>query len=185
MINLKKASLLATVSLMLAPVSAFAEVNQHVVHDSNGNIVHNTFNNCVYSTFEANSPECGEIAKISEEMLKVYFDFNKSTLNAKEKAKLDKVAKLLLAAKSVESIDIEGYADAIGKDGYNKKLSAKRAATVKAYLAKKGVKTRKVSIKALGSSKPVTKCDPGMAKAERIACLAEDRRVELKLNMKK
>ncbi len=184
MMNLKKASMLVTVSLMLAPAAFAGDAPKNVVKDTNGHVVVNSFNNCVISNFESPNSECNELY-LSEELRKVYFDFNKSTLNAKEKAKLDQVAKILLAAKSVESIDIDGFADSIGKDGYNKKLSAKRAATVKAYLAKKGVKTRKVTIKALGETQPVTNCDAALAKAELVTCLAEDRRVEIKLNMKK
>lgn len=186
MITLKKASLLATVGLLIVPAAFAGEIStaKSVVRDSNNNVVRNTFNNCVVTKWDVASNECGDIA-ISKELLNVYFDFNKSTLNAKEKAKLDKLAKLIKGSKEVESVDIAGYADVIGKDGYNKKLSSKRAAAVKAYLAKKGLKARKVSVEALGSSKPVTTCDQGLAKQELVACLAEDRRVEIKLNLKK
>jgi len=185
MMTLKKASLLATVGLMLAPAAFAAEGFQNVVKDTNGHIVKNTFNNCVVSNFTSATNECtGEVA-ISKELLTVYFDFNKSTLNSKEKAKLDKLVKLIKQAKTIGTVDIAGYADSIGKDGYNKKLSSKRAASVKAYLARKGLKIRKVTVEALGETQPVTTCDDTLAKPELIICLAEDRRVEIKLNMKK
>lgn len=183
--TLKKASLLATVGLILAPAAFAAEGFQNVVKDTNGHVVKNTFNNCVVSNFTSGNNECTGEMGINKELLTVYFDFNKSTLNSKEKAKLDKLSKLIKAAKTVETVDISGYADSIGKEGYNKKLSAKRAASVKAYLAKKGLKTRKVSVEALGEDKPVTTCDATLAKQELIVCLAEDRRVDIKLNMKK
>ncbi len=183
MITLKKACLLATVSLIFAP-AAFAGDLKEVVKDTNNNIVHSTNGNCVVTKWDAKSDECAGKEVISKEMLNVYFDFNKSTLNAKEKTKLDTVAKLIKASKEVEAIDIAGYADNIGKDGYNKKLSAKRAGTVKAYLAKKGLKTRKLTVEAFGEANPVTKCDANLAKQELISCLAEDRRVEIKLIMK-
>jgi len=183
--TLKKASLLATVGLILAPAAFAAEGFQNVVKDTNGHVVKNTFNNCVVSDFTSANNECTGEMGISKELLNVYFDFNKSTLNAKEKAKLDKLSKLIKAAKKVESVDIAGYADSIGKSGYNKKLSEKRAASVKAYLAKKGLKTRKITVEAHGDSAPVTTCDSTLAKPELIICLAEDRRVEIKLNVKK
>ena len=186
MITLKKACLLATVSLMLAPASVFAaEAVKDVVKDTNKNIVHSTNGNCVITKWDAANDECTGKVAISKEMLNVYFDFNKSTLNAKEKTKLDNVSKIIKESKEIETVDIAGYADSIGKNGYNKKLSAKRAETVKGYLAKKGLKTRKLTVESFGESKPVTNCDANLAKADLIACLAEDRRVEIKLVMKK
>lgn len=187
MITLKKACLLATVSLMLTPAAVFAaDVAKDVVKDKNGNIVRNTFGNCVISKWDSINDECaGKAPAISKEMLNVYFDFNKSTLNAKEKSKLDNVSKLIKESKEIETVDIAGYADSIGKNGYNKKLSAKRAQTVKSYLAKRGLKTRNLSVESYGESKPVTNCDPNLARADLINCLAEDRRVEIKLVMKK
>ena len=181
---LKKASLLAALSLVLVPaaVSAGTEMKK-TLHSTNGNVVRSTNGNCVITQWDAKSNECGVM--ISEELRNVFFDFNKSTLNAKEKAKLDTVASLLKGSKEVSSIDIVGYADKIGKPSYNKALSAKRAAAVKKYLAGKGVKTRKLTVESLGSAKPVTSCDDKMPKAELISCLAEDRRVEIKLNLKK
>ncbi len=184
MINLKKACLLATVSLMFAP-AAFAGELKDVVKDTNKNVVHSTNGNCVITKWDSATDECTGKQVISKEMLNVYFDFNKSTLNSKEKNKLDTVAKLIKESKEIETVDIAGYADSIGKDGYNKKLSEKRAGTVKSYLAKKGLKTRKLTVESFGESNPVTKCDPSLAKKDLIACLAEDRRVEIKLIMKK
>lgn len=190
MMTLKKASLLATISLMLVPAVASAAEFKSVVKDARGNVVRSTNGNCVVTQWDVKSNECTDnklssIEEATKELRTVYFDFNKSTLNAKEKAKLDKVAKLIKDSKEVESVDIEGFADSIGKAGYNKKLSAKRAAAVKAYLAKKGLKTRKLTVEALGDSKPVTSCDASLARKELVSCLAEDRRVEIKLNLKK
>ena len=185
MMNLKKAALLATVSLAIAPAAFAAGDFPNVVKDTNSHVVRNSFDNCVVSNFNSVNNECTGELGISKELLTVYFDFNKSTLNAKEKAKLDQLAKLIKQAKAVESVDISGFADIIGNSGYNKKLSQKRAVAVKSYLAKKGLKTRNVTVLALGSEKPVTDCDASLAKPERISCLSEDRRVEINLNLKK
>ena len=185
MITLKKACLFATVSLILSPVSVFAAEFKEVVKDTNKNIVHSTNGNCVITKWDSANDECTGKVSITKEMLNVYFDFNKSTLNAKEKNKLDNVSKLIKESKEIESVDIAGYADSIGKNGYNKRLSAKRAQTVKSYLSKKGLKTRNLSVESYGESKPVTNCDANLAKADLIACLAEDRRVEIKLVLKK
>jgi outer membrane protein OmpA-like peptidoglycan-associated protein len=182
MITLKKACLLATVSFALSS-AAYAAPAFDVVKDTNRNIVKNTFGNCVITKWDSVGDECTgkAVANISKDLLNVYFDFNKSTLNSKEKTKLDTVSKLIKESKEVEAIDIAGFADNIGKDGYNKKLSQRRAETVKSYLAKRGLKARKLTVEAFGETNPVTKCDPSLAKKDLIACLAEDRRVEIKL----
>ena len=90
---------------------------------------------------------------------------------------------MILDSKEVESVDIVGYADEIGKNSYNKKLSIRRAETVKAYLAAKGLKTRHVRVEGLGATNSVTHCDSKMPRKELIACLAPDRRVEIELNL--
>ena len=191
MTNLKKATQLAVIGAMIAP-AAFAGQFNNVVTNTHSNIAYNTFGNCVVSTFtsEATDPCTGQMAKpelrnLAKEWRNVYFDFNKSTLNAKEKAKLDQLSKLIVESKEVENVDLTGYADVVGNAAYNKRLSMKRAQTVKSYLATKGLKTRKVKIEGLGESKPMTDCgytDGQKASAEQIACLAEDRRVEIFLN---
>src|SRR5262249_37428901 len=127
--------------------------------DARGNVVTSTDGNCVITQWEARSNECGHMmARLSKEQRTVYFDFNKSTLNAKEKVKLDEVASILKGSKEVESVDIVGYADKIGTSSYNKRLSMPRAETVKSYLSSKGLKTRRVRVEAMGDSKPITNC---------------------------
>lgn len=190
MINLKKASLLAAVGVMLVPAATFAAMERahDVVKDARGNVVTSTNGNCVITKWESNGDACkGHVpfTKLTREQRTVYFDFNKSTLNASEKTKLDSVSKILLGSKEVESVDIVGYADEIGKTSYNKRLSAKRAQTVKSYLAAKGLKTRKVRVEGLGEVNSVTHCDPKMDRAALISCLAPDRRVEIEVNVKK
>lgn len=194
MINLKQASLLAAIGAILVPVAAFASIHsmaQDVVKDDNGNVVTSTDGNCVVTRWESNADECkhpkfhGILSKLSREERTVYFDFNKSTLNEHEKEKLAQVSKLILDSKEVENVDIVGYTDKIGKSSYNKALSMKRAETVKAYLASKGLKTRHVHVEGLGEADSVTHCSDKLDRKELIACLAADRRVEIELNLKK
>ena len=124
-----------------------------------------------------------DVENLSREQRTVYFDFNRSTLNAHEKAKLDGLSQAIVASKRVESVDIVGFADKIGKPSYNKALSTKRANNVKAFLSSKGLKTRNVRVEGMGEDKPVTSCDDSMARKDLINCLAEDRRVEIRLNL--
>lgn len=192
MINLKKASLLATVGVMLVPAASFAAntVVQDVVKDARNNVVASTNGNCVVTKWQARTDECtgkhsAILSKLSKEERTVYFDFNKSTLNAKEKAKLDQISKIILASKEVENVDIVGHADMIGNSSYNKKLSTHRAETVKSYLAAKGLKTRRVRVEGMGETASITNCDAKLPRKELINCLAEDRRVEIEVNLKK
>lgn len=193
MIKIKNITKLAVLGALIAP-AAFAQGFPNVVKDNNAHIVRNSFNNCVESNFTSANNECtGEMGKpdlrnLSKEWRNVYFDFNKSTLNVKEKGKLDQLSKVIRDSKEVENVDLAGYADVVGNTAYNKRLSMKRAQTVKSYLAAKGLKTRKVRLEAMGESKPLTDCgyvEGKKATAEQIACLAEDRRVEIFLNFVK
>lgn len=188
MINVKKACLLATLggALYLPAAMASQDTGPHqVVKDADKDVVVSTNGNCVVTKWTSTSDECKYSVSLSKEQRTVYFDFNKSTLNASEKAKLDAVAKAVKASKEVKSVDIVGFADQIGNDGYNKTLSKRRAETVKSYLSAKGLKTNKVRVEAMGEGSPVTNCDSDANRAELIACLAADRRVEVMLNLVK
>ena len=110
------------------------------------------------------------------------FDFNKSTLRPEGKAKIDEV---IAKANSLnlEVVIAVGHADRIGSAAYNKKLSEKRAASVKDYIVSKGIPANKVYTEGKGSTQPVTK--PGQCKggksAKVIACLQPDRRVDIEI----
>jgi len=87
--------------------------------------------------------------------------------------------------RNVESVNIVGHADRIGGDSYNTRLSQKRANAVKNYLASKGIKVRSASVRAVGESESVTACNAEMKQKGLVSCLAEDRRVEVELNLAK
>jgi outer membrane protein OmpA-like peptidoglycan-associated protein len=188
MINVKKACLLATLGgALYIPVAMAAQdtAPHQVVNDADQDVVVSTNGNCVVTKWTSNVDECKTSVRLSKEQRTVYFDFNKSTLNASEKAKLDNVAKAVKASKEVKSVDIVGFADQIGNNSYNASLSKRRAETVKSYLSAKGLKTNKVRVEGMGEENPVTNCDSSAPRAELIACLAADRRVEVMLNLVK
>ncbi|MFZ5485340.1 MAG: OmpA family protein [Pseudomonadota bacterium] len=97
------------------------------------------------------------------------------------KAKLDEVAAKIKSAGPVEQIRIVGHADVMGKPKANLKLSERRARAVKSYLVAKGVKPGMIITSGVGDTQPVVQCDEQMPKAERIACLAPNRRVEVEV----
>jgi outer membrane protein OmpA-like peptidoglycan-associated protein len=93
------------------------------------------------------------------------------------KAKLDQLLHDLSQVDDVTDIRIEGFTDRLGSDSYNRKLSAKRAETVKRYLQNGGVKTP-ITASGRGKEEPVVQCNDRNRQAL-IDCLAPNRRVEL------
>ena len=110
------------------------------------------------------------------------FDFNKSTLRPEGKAKIDEVVAKANSL-NLEVVIAVGHADRIGSAAYNKKLSEKRAASVKDYIVSKGIPANKVYTEGKGSTQPVTKPDQckGGKSAQVIACLQPDRRVDIEI----
>jgi peptidoglycan-associated lipoprotein len=77
----------------------------------------------------------------------VYFDFDKYTVSATERAKIDAVAGRVKAT----DVIIAGYTDHFGTEEYNLGLSDRRAQAVREYLVKLGANQAKSEIMALGS----------------------------------
>ena len=77
----------------------------------------------------------------------VYFDFDKYTVSATERAKIDAVAGRVKAT----DVIIAGYTDHFGTAEYNLGLSDRRAQSVREYLVKSGANEARSEIMALGS----------------------------------
>ncbi len=77
----------------------------------------------------------------------VYFEFDKYTVSASERAKVDAVAGRVKATEVI----IAGYTDTFGTEEYNLGLSDRRAQSVRDYLVKLGSNQAKSEIMALGS----------------------------------
>lgn len=108
------------------------------------------------------------------------FDFDKATLKAEGIRSLDEFASGIQTV-SYDRIHVDGYADRIGSDDYNKRLSFRRAQAVKAHLVSKGISAEKISIDGKGEADPVTgnSCDGIRVSKQLKQCLAPDRRVEI------
>ncbi len=98
-----------------------------------------------------------------------YFDFDKSTLKAEGKAKLNELADKL-GQVNVETIVATGHTDSVGSDAYNQALSVRRANAVKAYLVSKGVAADRVLVEGKGETQPVAsnKTAAGRAQNRRV-----------------
>ncbi|MDG2959640.1 porin OmpA [Bisgaard Taxon 10/6] len=112
----------------------------------------------------------------------VTFAFGKSTLKPEATTTLDGIYSEI-AQVSNPAVAVNGYADRIGKDASNLKLSQRRAETVANYLVSKGVNSNSITATGYGEANPVTgnTCDSVKGRKALIACLAPDRRVEVQV----
>lgn len=172
-------TLIAGTAMAVAFAAPAQAEQQKVVSNQFGNVSVNSFGNCVLTKWTAERGGCHNLTK---EQRTVYFDFAKSSLNAAGRAKLDNVVKTLRDAVSVESVDIVGFADAIGDAAANDRLSMRRANTVKNYLSRRGLRVADTEVRGLGETSSISDCD-GKTGGELRACLWRDRRVELELNI--
>lgn len=88
----------------------------------------------------------------------VRFDTNKSTLTTAAKANLDKLVKVFNEYPDTDIV-IYGYTDSTGTPEYNLKLSGERAASVRSYLAGKGLTSARFSTTGLGIADPIATND--------------------------
>ena len=109
-----------------------------------------------------NAPICIEKPVIEEKKLVIkvenvvtlYFDFDKSILKDREKETLDSIYNVLMEANTT-TIQISGYTDGLGTEKYNNKLSDKRAKACADYLIKKGIDKSRISFVSFGKCCPV------------------------------
>jgi len=113
------------------------------------------------------------------------FSFDKSGVRSDQRSKLDEFVASLKGTQ-YDSISVIGYADRIGTEEYNQKLSERRANAVKAYLVRQGVPAGKINAQGRGESEPVTgdTCSGQRGKVL-IACLEPDRRADVSVTATK
>ena len=104
-------------------------------------------------------------------MSDVLFATNQYTLRPDAQIKLAKVSGILLTYPNLK-VQVEGYTDNTGSDGYNLQLSQKRATAVQAFLIAQGVSPDRVTSQGYGEADPVSDNSTSQGRAE-------NRRVEL------
>ncbi|ATQ78195.1 flagellar motor protein MotB [Massilia violaceinigra] len=105
------------------------------------------------------------------------FAFNSATLNVTQ-TRLDEIAAALQADPSITDVDITGYADRLGSEQYNLKLSERRANAVRDYLVAKGIDGARLKAYGKGEANPLVTCTD-KRRADLIKCLEPNRRVEV------
>ncbi len=201
---MRKTLFALAITVVMAPAmlagNANAEPKRAVFNEVGGKVVRSTNGNCVRTKWSDSSDVCAPEAppapvvvappapepepepalKLTRDERTIYFDFNKSDLTAEATAKLDSIINAVVASKGVQKVVVVGYADQIGSNDYNLKLSQKRANAVEDYLDDKvTIPTEVKTVSAKGEEDPVTDCDPKQKRTELIKCLAADRRVEV------
>ncbi len=88
----------------------------------------------------------------------ILFDTGKASLTTKAKANLDKLIPIFTEYGDT-NIEIFGYTDNTGSPEFNLKLSAKRAESVKDYLASKGLVASRFKTTGLGIEQPIATND--------------------------
>jgi OmpA-OmpF porin, OOP family len=84
----------------------------------------------------------------------IFFDYNKATIKKVSFPLLDEVALAFLDHPAIQ-VRIEGHTDSRGGDKFNKKLSQKRAESVRKYLIDKGVDGSRMEPKGYGEEQPI------------------------------
>lgn len=95
----------------------------------------------------------------------IRFDTNKATLTTNAKANLDKLIPVFQSYADTDMV-IYGFTDSSGAVEYNKTLSEKRAATVKSYLASKGLNISRFVSNGLGIADPIASNETPEGKAQ-------------------
>jgi len=112
------------------------------------------------------------------------FGFDLDSLQADGKSALDKLLQELKAV-NVDSIQITGHTDRLGRKAYNEELSLRRAQAVQNYLVQVGgIPAGSITATGVGSSQPETQpndCKGSKATQALITCLRVDRRVEVEV----
>lgn len=90
----------------------------------------------------------------AENVVTVYFDFDKSILKPESVSKLDSVYYILMQIPA-STLQISGYTDGKGTDEYNKKLSDRRARECAEYFIDKGIEARRITFQSFGACCPL------------------------------
>jgi peptidoglycan-associated lipoprotein len=105
---------------------------------------------------------------------RVFFETDSSDLTIQARGTLDRQAQWL-SRYNRYAFTVEGHADERGTREYNFALGARRAETVRSYLASRGIEPSRMRTISYGKERPVAVCDD-------ISCWSQNRRAVTVLN---
>lgn len=181
--TIKLSTSAAVIALGMAmPFGSAVAGNPAYVGDLSGATVTDAFGNCVRTIAWDKSmmtPDCGgqvAAADIPEQVTmvappaavqkativelsdsdNVLFAFDSAQLTGDADQHLNDLLSKINQYDEIDSISITGHTDSTGPDSYNQGLSERRAASVRDYLASKGISSSVISTKGMGESAPAT-----------------------------
>ena len=100
---------------------------------------------------------------------KIQFEFDRDEILPESYTTLDRIAEVIHSSERLKLM-IFAHCDIVGTDDYNYELSRRRAKSVKAYLANKGIPPPSMRFRGFGRSKPIADNDTedGRAKNRRV-----------------
>lgn len=142
--------------------------------DQDGDGIVDAFDRCPDTIKGAQVDGYGCVVKAQTiELQNVTFQFNSSELTENGKSVLEPAVRFLVSQPTVRA-DVAGHTDSVGSDAYNKKLSLRRADSVRAFLISRGVAPGQLTSVGFGESRPI---DSNATDAGR----TRNRRVELQI----
>jgi OmpA-OmpF porin, OOP family len=149
------------------------------IPDTDGDGVNDEEDKCPTRSGPATNMGCPEIAKeviekVSMAAKNVFFATGSYKLLAKSNKSLNEVAAIMQADETL-NLTIDGHTDEVGTNESNQVLSENRAASVKNYLAGKGVAETRMTSTGYGEEKPI-------ADNKTAAGRAKNRRTEMTLS---
>jgi outer membrane protein OmpA-like peptidoglycan-associated protein len=105
---------------------------------------------------------------------KVQFAFDSAEILPASHGLLGEVAQVFKDNPQIELVQVEGHTDSTGKADYNRKLSQRRAESVRAFLVSAGIDGKRLQSKGFGPDRPIA--DNGAEEGKEA-----NRRVELNI----
>lgn len=133
--------------------------------------------NTVLALGEANKAKVTAAVRPALSFDMVYFDYNQSVVRNTDMSLLEE-AVAVLEQHPEATLEIIGHTDIRGSNGYNDKLSRKRAENVKRYLVRQGIPAHRLSTAARGENTLAVKCKEEECSEQQHQ---QNRRAELKL----
>jgi outer membrane protein OmpA-like peptidoglycan-associated protein len=86
---------------------------------------------------------------------KIQFAFDSAEILPVSHGLLGEIASVMKENPQLELIQIEGHTDVTGKADYNRKLSQRRAESVRDFLVRYGIENKRLSCKGFGPDRPI------------------------------
>lgn len=135
--------------------------------------------NDVLASYIVDPPlELSEYSKVTLDA--VLFDFDQDVITKEAQQQLDEVHALLKKNKAMY-MEISGFTDVVGPDGYNMELSKRRAQHVIDHLVAKGIAADRLKLTFFGKQNPVAdnETDNGRAQNRRVEFQILEKKFEL------